>query len=191
MKKILPLFNLQTLVVLVLSLLSPFLSLYYHFSIYLDFLFLGLLIVFPLTLAIRLAFRRRERAIQYISLFRASLQSIVYCMENSKLDGATKLQFRSIAFRVSTELQDYLQTKDGHPERLHEASGSVASFMQSNRESLKSTFSVKILLFFSKVNESIDFLVATKRHHTPIGLRIIALFFDIHVYCFLSCVITP
>jgi hypothetical protein len=84
-KKYLSIFNLNTIVALAVSMLSCFISLRFHLSLYIDFLILGIVVVFPLTFSLRMAFRRRENALQYLSLFKASLQSLVYAFEASEL----------------------------------------------------------------------------------------------------------
>jgi hypothetical protein len=58
-----------------------------------------------------MAFRRRERALQYLSLFKASLQSVFYSLEASKLDEVKRTEFRSIAENISATLLKYLTGK--------------------------------------------------------------------------------
>ena len=71
MKKYLFIFNWQTYLVVGLALLSSFITLRFQIRIYFDFIFLGLFIAFPLTFSLREAFRRRERALRYLSVFSA------------------------------------------------------------------------------------------------------------------------
>jgi hypothetical protein len=137
---------------------------------------LGVFIAFPLTFTLREAFRRRERALQYLSLFKASLQSVFYCFENSKLETDKKLVFENIAVNTTDVLIQYLSSKSGDASTVQKASRSVAEFIHINKKDLKGSFSVKILLFLFRVNESIEFLLATKRHRTPWGVRAIVLF---------------
>lgn len=96
-------FNYQTLAVAILSLAISYLSLAFHFSSYIDFLILGLLLVFPLTLTIKEAFKRSERAIQYLSLFKASLQSVNDCFENSKPEELKKREIETILVNLSDQ----------------------------------------------------------------------------------------
>ena len=90
MKRFTSLVNFQTLIVVCLSFVSCYLTLRFRFTMYADFLIFGLLIAFPITLTTKEAFKRRERAIQYLSLFKASLQSIYYSVINSKLETSAK-----------------------------------------------------------------------------------------------------
>jgi len=71
MKKFTAIVNWQTLIVVCLSFVSCYFTIRYHFTMYMDFLIFGLLIAFPITLTTKEAFKRRERAMQYLSLFKA------------------------------------------------------------------------------------------------------------------------
>jgi len=71
-KKHLAVFNLQTLSVALVAFVSSAGCLYFQLSIFIDFLILGLMMVFPLTFLLRAAFSRRVNALQYLSLFMAS-----------------------------------------------------------------------------------------------------------------------
>ena len=86
MKRLTAIVNWQTLLVICLSFLSCYLTITYKFTLYADFLIFGLLIAFPITLTTKEAFKRRERAMQYLSVFKASLQSLYYGVLNSKCE---------------------------------------------------------------------------------------------------------
>ena len=181
MRKLLSLFNFQTVVIIGLSLLSSLICLRYQLSIYVDFLILNFIMIFPLTFSLSMAFRRRERALQYLSLFKASLQSVFYSLQASKLDSGKKNEFRHIAEQLSATLLQYLKGKSIDSTPVQEASHSIFNFIQANSENIKRTFSVKIFLFLFRMNESIEFLLATHRHRTPWGPRAIVL---ITIYIF-------
>ena len=61
MKKYLAVFDYRTLLLLLLSFVSSYTCYHFQLSLYLDFLIVGLLIAFPLTLTIKEAFKRREK----------------------------------------------------------------------------------------------------------------------------------
>lgn len=175
-KKYFDIFNFTTFVVTGLALLSCLVCSYYGFTLHLDFLLIGLMIVFPLTLSIKEAFKRRERALQYLSLFKASLQSVFYSIQNSKIDKADKDAFRALAISVTDHLCAYLLSgEEYYNGKIHEASEELALFIYKHKKHFKGTLAQKILLFLVRVNESIEFLVATKRHHTPKILRSVVL----------------
>lgn len=175
MKKYLTIFNLQTVSVISLSLISAYVCTLYQFSIYFDFLILNFIIIFPLTFSLGMALKRREKAIQFLSLFKASLQSVYYGFQKSKLDIEQKAAFRKIAEGLSTELINYLADRSGNATTVREASHSIYTFTRDNK-GIKSSFSIKVSLFLFRMNESIEFLLATRIHRTPWGPRAIALF---------------
>ncbi len=145
-------------------------------SIYVDYLILDFIIIFPLTFSLGMAFRRRERAIQYLSLFKASLQSVYYSFQISKLDNEKKKEFRVIAENLSGSLFKYLTDRSKDSTSVQEASHSIFTFAHANKDALKNTFAVKLFLFLFRMNESIEFLLATHRHRTPWGPKAIVLF---------------
>jgi hypothetical protein len=176
MKKYRFIFNKQTLLVLMLSLLCSFICLRYQIGLGIDFIFLGLFIAFPLTFSLREAFRRRERALQYLSTFSASLQSSFYHFQNSKQEPGKKHEFKNILITTSAMLMKYLSSKSGDASAVQTASDAVFIFIRSNRGDLKAGFSEKLASFQYRINESIHFLLATKRHNTPWAVRAIVLF---------------
>jgi predicted membrane chloride channel (bestrophin family) len=176
MKKYRFLFSIHTIIIACISLISSYISIQFELTLFADFLIVGVILAFPISFAMREAFRRRERAIAYLSLFKGSLQSVFYCFENSKLDQERKKQVKNIFSNISSGLMQYLKGKPEDACTVDQHSEQFFSFIRDNEENLKSSFSVKIMLFFFRVTESIEFLLATKRHRTPIGIRLIVLF---------------
>ena len=187
MRRFTAIVNFQTLIVICLSFVSCCLTLMFRFTMYADFLIFGLLIAFPITLSTKEAFKRRERAIQYLSLFKASLQSIYYSVINSKLETTQKESFKHISINLTASLIDYLKAKEpADPSVVRSASERMASFVTSNKKALKGSLPAKISFFLFRVNDSIEFLLATKRHRTPRGLHTI-----VKVAIFLFVILYP
>jgi hypothetical protein len=175
-KKYLSIFNLNTIVALAVSMLSCFISLRFHLSLYIDFLILGIVVVFPLTFSLRMAFRRRENALQYLSLFKASLQSLVYAFDASELKDEKKNELKFIVRNISNELIEYLTGNKNDASIVQQSFHSIYLFTERNKSKIGQTFSLKIFLFITRVNESIEFLLATRRHTIPWGPKAIVLF---------------
>ena len=144
MKKYLFIFNWQTYLVVGLALLSSFITLRFQIRIYFDFIFLGLFIAFPLTFSLREAFRRRERALRYLSVFSATLQASFCYFENAKLERFTKQEFRRILINISEVLMQYLSGKRQDASTLKIASDAVFIFVRDNKEKLKGGLGEKI-----------------------------------------------
>ena len=174
-KSYLSIFNLQTVLITVVSLLSCFLTVFFQFKIYADFLLIAILIVFPLTFTMREAFRRRERSLQYLSLLKASLQSVFYSFQNSSLEANKKNEFGTIANNLSSTLMEYLSGASREVDAVERSRQAMIFFILQNKKAIKKT-SDKIVLFVFRINESVEFLLAVRRHHTPWGPRTIILF---------------
>ena len=175
MRKYLSIFNIHTVLVVLVSLASSAVCLYFQLEMFFDFLILSLVIFFPLTFSMTAAFRRRERALQYLSLFKASLQSIYYVFLDAKIEHDKKKEFENVASGMSETLLRYLLDGTGNSS-LQDVSHAVFNFAQANKESLKPTFTSKLYFFMFRLNESIEFLIATKRHRTPWGVRALIIF---------------
>jgi len=176
MKKYLSILNIHSLLVLILCLLSSYVCLQFHLKLYIDFLILGIVIVFPLTFSLRMAFRRRERALDQLSRFKASMQALVYVFGNSKLDAEKKQEFKNIAGDISDKLIRCLGYDQEEPVAVQNASHGMYVFIQINIATIKRRLSVKLLLYTHRINQCIESLLATKRHHIPWAPKIIVLF---------------
>ncbi|PWT70696.1 MAG: hypothetical protein C5B59_20040 [Bacteroidetes bacterium] len=175
MKKYFSIINIHTLLVICVSLISSFISKYFHLFLNIDFIIVEIVIAFPLAFSLRVAFRRREVALRYLSLFKASLQSVVYAICDSKLDELKKSEFRKIATFLSEELVQYLARNQNDESRVQDASHLIYTFVRANRDVLKSRISFKIFLFVFRINESVEFLLATRRHGIPWGPKLVVL----------------
>ena len=162
------------------SIISSYICFRLKLTLYSDFLILGLVIVFPITFSLREAFRRRERALEYLSLFKASLQSLYYSIESSKLNKDKKLEFKNIARNISELLIECL-SKTSKAAAVQKRSHSIFTFIQANKETISRTLSLKIFFFVFRINDSIEFLLAVKRHRTPWGIRAVVL---VAIYAF-------
>jgi hypothetical protein len=168
-------FGPQVLLVLVVCLVSSWACLHFSWSLYIDFVILGLLVVFPLTLGIKEAFKRRERALQYLAAYKANLLALLHGLTSCKLDEGELAAVRSAVMNLSTEMHAFLGGDGKSNDRLEKATNAVPQWILSNRKTLKGSATMKLLLFTAKVREHGDFLVATKRHRTPAGLRVFLL----------------
>lgn len=86
-----------------------------------------------------------------------------------------KAEILGLAGNVTDTLIEYLSTKTGDAATVQQASSTMGAFIMVHRKETKSN-SFKIFSFVLRVNESIEFLMAVKRHHTPWGPRAIVLF---------------
>ena len=83
MSRYLIIINHRTLLTLILSILMPFLAYNFEVIYNIDLTLLSIAIIFPLVFTIRGAFRRREKAFEYLSRFRSSLKTVINVFQSS------------------------------------------------------------------------------------------------------------
>ena len=102
MKRYLSIINHRTLITLILSIIIPFLAFEFEVFYHIDLTLISLAIIFPLVFAIRGAFKRREKSLQFLSLFRSSLKTLFYFFNcNSKLTDSKKEEINLILHEIS------------------------------------------------------------------------------------------
>ena len=105
MKRYLSILNQRTLFTLILSIVIPFLAFEFEIFYHIDLTLISLAIIFPLVFAIRGAFKRREKSLQFLSQFRSSLKTIYYFFNsNSKLSISKKEEINNILHEISNHL---------------------------------------------------------------------------------------
>lgn len=181
MKKYMSIFNRQTLIILLVALVSSISSLLLQFSIYIDFLILSLIIVFPLTITIKEAFNRREKAIRCYSNLKASLITAYVVIENETIPKEKKAVFKNILLKLSESLKLCLSSDVETVATVQKNTAAISRYIKLNTEYLKKPIALKLLFFSQRILADIEFLLATKRHHTPTGIRSIIL---IAIYAF-------
>src|SRR4029078_1406888 len=70
------LFSPATLVILAVSIVSCYISIRFRLKIHNNMMLFGLIVSFPLVFALQSAFKRRDRALEYLSIFSSSLLSV-------------------------------------------------------------------------------------------------------------------
>ena len=79
--KILNYFNLRTFFALVASQIATFIAIKYHIKFHADLLLLDSAVVFPLRFSLQAAFKRRDKALEYFSLFKAGSLALNYTFQ--------------------------------------------------------------------------------------------------------------
>src|SRR5688572_21462503 len=74
-------FNVRTFFALVISQVAAFIAISYDLKFHLDLLLFGLCIVFPLHFSMQSAFKRRDRALEYFSLFKSGSMALHYSFQ--------------------------------------------------------------------------------------------------------------
>ena len=181
MSSYLVILNKKTLYALLISLIVLFLSYRFSITYNIDLTLISIAIIFPLVFTIRGAFRRREKAIEHLSLFRGSLKTVENIIRGSKLEESDIKRSLDLITKCNKGLIDYLSdvvpTTKSHDDNIEE----LYSFLLSKRDVIGGGTLQKVSRFLKDTYDSADNLVGIHKHRTPISLKAYCLIF---VYIF-------
>ena len=98
MSRYLIIINFRTLITLFLSILTPIVAYKFKVVYNIDLTLLSIAIIFPLVFTIRGAFRRREKALEHLSKFRASIKTVINCFVSSPKIEPQKTKIKPLQF---------------------------------------------------------------------------------------------
>ncbi|HWA33237.1 MAG TPA: hypothetical protein VG737_03860 [Cyclobacteriaceae bacterium] len=178
MKNSLALLNIRTFVVVAISLVASVLTLRYNLKINNAVILFGILVVFPLVKSFQFAFKRREKSLEYLSLFKGGLIAVHQFFHHSKkLVPEHKAKAREVILRAIESLLTYLKTGQPDVKDVYARLDQVSVFMKEHREELSGKNITLIIRQMRDVYVSTAFLVSMRRHRTVAALRAFALVF--------------
>ena len=187
MSRYLIIINFRTLITLGLSLLIPFLAYEFKVVYNIDLTLMSIAIIFPLVFTIRGAFRRREKALEHLSRFRASIKTVENFFHNSKMPDDLKLESSKVLKELNDALFGHLNTKTEDTSDYDVKLKASLNFITTNKELISNGTREKIYRFYRDVIDSADNLIAIHSHRTPVSLKAYCLIF---IYIF-PVVYTP
>ena len=183
MNKYLVVLNFRTLIALVIALVTLLVSYIFGFSYNINLTLLSIAIIFPLVFNIRGSFKRRERALEYLSRFRSALLTMNYYFRNSsKLTENDKKEITSILLEISKELTIHLGRTDYDTKDIDGSVQKIFDFITDKDELIPTRYKVRIFRFLNDLHQSIENLHAIHVHRTIISLK---------AYCEYSIYIFP
>jgi predicted membrane chloride channel (bestrophin family) len=170
-----------------LSVTVPFIAYEFEVVYNIDLTLMSIAIIFPLVFTIRGAFRRREKALEHLSRFRASLRTVESFFLASKMSDELKSESERKIQELNDALFNHLNTKSEDTQGFDNKLNAIFDFIKTNRESISGGTREKLFRFLRDVVESSDNLIAIHSHRTPISLKAYCLIF---IYIF-PVVYTP
>lgn len=170
--------NHRTLLTLVLSIIMPLIA--YNFKIIynIDLTLLSIAIIFPLVFTIRGAFRRREKALEHLSRFRASIITVINVFVSSpKVSKEDKDNAINHLNTMDENLFNHLRTKNENFQPFDKNVEEFYSYLANNSEAIGNGTREKALRFFKDTVESANNLIAIHSHRTPVSLKAYCLIF--------------
>jgi ABC-type multidrug transport system fused ATPase/permease subunit len=178
MNKYLSILNARTALALGISVLVSYVTLAFKFNYNYDLSLISIAIIFPLVFTIRSAFRRREKALEFLSRFKAGLITVSNSFErNEDIDDAHKLEIQNTIKTINSSMIDYLGPRVCTREKLQEEINKVFLFLKANTESIGNGTALKIFRFMKEVHDSAENIIAVNRHRTPVAIRAYCLIF--------------
>lgn len=178
MKNNLALINIKTFVVVTIAIVASLITIKYNLKINNAVILFGILVVFPLVKSFQFAFKRREKSLEYLSLFKGGLISVhQFFVHSKKLLPEHKAAAREDILRAIESLLNYLKTGQPAADKVYNHLDRVSVFMKEHREELSGKTVTLIIRQMRDVYVSTAFLVSMKRHRTVAALRVFALVF--------------
>lgn len=176
--KILNFINVRTFLALFISQAAAFLTIQYQIKFHLDLLLFGLCVVFPLHFSMQAAFKRRDRALEYFSLFKAGSMAMHYSFQVSEdLVAEKKQKAGSLLKMMVNQLFDQLENRIAGFERVQQRLDEVFLFIQNNHEEISKRNVLRMIRYLKDVTESSTYLISLVNHRTMVGLRFYTIFF--------------
>ena len=185
MRKYLIVINHRTATVIIITLLITKLIQSISLSLNFDLTLLSIAILFPLVFSIRGSFKRREKALEFLSEFKTGLTLCLYSMDRSaKTPDELKQKFRDIIFSISDILIGYINGKNADMKEVHEHIQMVPDFLSKYNKEIGNSTGTRIVRYMKEVNDGAECTMAIKNHRTPVSLRAYCLVF-IYLFPFL------
>lgn len=173
-------FNVRTFLALVISQVAAFLVTSYDIRFHLDLLLFGLCIVFPLHFSMQAAFKRRDRALEYFSLFKGGAMALYYSFQIAEdLSAEKKKSATGLLKQVTSQLMHQLEYRIATYGSLQQKLNELFAFIESNREEISKRNTLRTIRYLRDVTESSVYLLSLAKHRTMVGLRFYSVFFII------------
>lgn len=155
-----------------------FLSIHFNLGYNLDLTLLSIAIIFPLVFNIRGAFRRREKALQHLSQYRAALVTVYHYLKMSKdLSPGDKKKVDDILQRISEETVRHLKDNAENVAAVDQAIKDFHENILELEQFIPRRIRDRILRYMNDLQEGFENVFAINIHRTPMALKAYCLIF--------------
>lgn len=176
--KVLNYFNVRTFLTILLSQAAAFFCITYDLRLGHNLLLFGIIIVFPLHFSLQAAFKRREKALEYLSQFKAGAMAVHYSVVVSQnLPDDKKAEFRGLLKSMMATLVGILEGRNPEYAPMQTKLTEVMAFADCYKEELSKRNVLRIIRYMKDITESSTFLISLVRHRTMYGIRFYATLF--------------
>jgi hypothetical protein len=176
--RILNYFNLRTFLTLAISQIAAFLAIHFQIKFHLDLLLFSLCVVFPLHFSMQAAFKRRDKALEYFSLFKAGAMSLHYSFRISEdLTIEKKQEANTMLKRIFAQLANQLENRIAPYAPFQQKVNELFSFIENNREEISNRNTLRMVRYLRDLTDSSAYLISLVSHRTMAGLRFYSILF--------------
>ena len=153
-------------------------TIHFNLGYNVDLTLLSIAIVFPLVFNIRGAFRRREKALQHLSQFRAALKTTYFYLQLSfDLNDDDKKKLESILETISDETVTHLRKSTDETDAIDAAIDELQEFVVHLRDEIPARIRDRIFRYVNNLQEGFENVHAINIHRTPQALKAYCLIF--------------
>ncbi len=161
-----------------ISVIVTYISIHFNLGYNLDLTLLSIAIIFPLVFNIRGAFRRREKALQYLSKYRSALVTISYYLKTSTdMSEEDKKRTLDILARISDETVRHLKDNEENVEAVDQAIHDFHSHITELEEFIPRRIKDRVIRYMNDMQEGFENVFAINIHRTPRALKAYCLIF--------------
>lgn len=170
---------------MIISIVVTYLSIHFNLGYNVDLTLLSIAIVFPLVFNIRGAFRRREKALQHLSQFRAALKTTYFYLQMSvSLPDEDKKKLEDILEKISDETVIHLRNGTDEAEAVDAAMEELQRFVIHLKDDIPGRIRDRIFRYMNDLQEGFENVHAINIHRTPKALKAYCLIF-IYIFPFI------
>ena len=178
MNKYLAIIDRNTILIVGICVLVTYLCLEYEFRHNINITLFSIAVIFPLVFTIREAFKRRDHALRFLSLFKASITTVYYGFDsNKKLSDEKKQAITESLHAISVLFFEALRSEKSDISEVRAKVDDLFLFVKENNDTISTSTALKIIRFLKDIHESIENTVSLKLHGTPVSMRAYCLVF--------------
>ena len=182
MQKYVSILDQKTLCVFFISVVFTYICMQQGYRSSVNITLFSLAVIFPLVFTIREAFKRRDNAIQLLSVFKASLTTAHFCFQcNRKLDADSKSHISRQLELLSSMMLATLYSDKSKFNNVRAKMDEIFSFVSEREDFFSSSSAIKLLRILKDAKESMENIFGLSTHGTPVSLRAYCLVF---IYAF-------
>lgn len=163
---------------LLISQAAAFITIYFDIKYGVSLLLFSLVVAFPLVFSIQSAFKRRDRALEYFSLFRAGATGLLNSFRISEdLTEEKKQEAYKQVKELAKQLLHQLEHRVEGYATVQQNADKVMTIIEMNRKDLSNRNILRMIRYLRDMTEGSSYLVSLISHRTMAGLRFYSLIF--------------